>query len=234
MTRAQALSHGSALLSAPSPSPALDAEVLLAYACGCNRSELLAHLEEPLPLLRGWRFRWLIHRRWSGIPVAYLTHEKEFYGRSFYVNRYVLTPRPETELMIEAALGTIHANGSIATIIDVGTGSGCIAITLALELPHLKVLATDTSAPALAVAKKNATHYGVDTRITFLRGNLIKPLLATPYPLLSNSLLLANLPYLTTDEIKGELTSEPRDALDGSSDGLKYYRLLIEQLMTLP
>ena len=243
MTIAQLLNTAERKL-ANSASPRLDAEVLLAHVLKVPRSTLLAQIKTDLSLchfsiradrkmtrkfigprtLAKLRFKWLAWQRKRGVPVAYLTHHKEFYGRSFFMNKSVLIPRPETEVLTECVIRSIRANRAITRAVDVGTGSGCIAVTLACELPHLKVVATDISKAALRVAQKNSAHHGVADRITFLHGNLLEPLIATGNPVeargprgftsspLANSLRIANLPYLLSEEITqpSTLMSFPR------------------------
>ncbi|MBI5466147.1 MAG: peptide chain release factor N(5)-glutamine methyltransferase [Candidatus Kerfeldbacteria bacterium] len=234
MTIGSAAGLAAGRLAKYSASPALDAEVLLSYVLKKDRAWLLAHDQNRLPLLSQLRYRWLIRRRRQGIPVAYLTHSKEFYGRPFYVNRHVLIPRPETELLLEQALGTIRANSSIEKVIDVGTGSGCMAVTLALEAPAIKVMATDISPAAISLARRNAARYGLTDRLTFRRGHLLEPLITAGRSLSNDCLLVANLPYLRPAEVKDELRFEPRLALDGGADGLTCYRELLTQLRAVP
>ncbi len=222
MTRSQALAWASHQLNFNS-SPTLDAEVLLASVLNLSRTKLLADLSKTINLVDGWRFKRLISQRKKGMPVAYLTRHKEFYGRKFLVNKHVLIPRPETELLIEKSLIVMHAslpinpatwnssrNSSIKTIVDIGTGSGCIAITLTLELPSIKVIATDISAAALKVARYNSQLYKVTNRIAFKQSDLLTPLKNR-----SIDLLIANLPYVTKKEYDAnpELKFEPAGAL---------------------
>jgi release factor glutamine methyltransferase len=169
-----------------------------------------------------------------GIPIAYLTHQREFYGRIFNVTRATLVPRPETEVLVEEALRVLRANHNLTNIVDLGTGSGCIAITLSLELPNRTVTATDESAAALAVAQHNAQRLGAE-HIHFLHGSLLQPLRA----LLSSdfgqhTVLVANLPYLSPNEYRGNLRFEPRSALVSGHDGLNLYRQLFQELSALP
>ena len=241
MTVADALNKAEHSIKSASLSPRLDAEVLLAHVLERPRGWLITQVNARLLPWPGLCFWWLVRERQRGLPVAYLTHTKEFYGRQFYLNHHVLIPRPETEILIEEAIRLIRhrwsgasANQVITTIIDVGTGSGCIAITLALELPQIQIIATDLSRSSLQVARINARRYKVNNRLVFFQGDLIQPLVAASGSLLPNSLLLANLPYLTTAELQGELTHEPRTALDGGGDGLRLYRRLLDQLTALP
>ncbi len=228
--------------------PNLDASVLLAFVTKKPKIFLYAHGEKSLTTKQWRQYQSLIRRRIKHEPIAYLVSEKEFYGRTFFVDKRVLIPRPETELIIDIAK-TIATD----TIVDVGTGSGAIAITLAKELKKT-VTAIDISPGALAVAKQNAKRH--HARIQFWRGNLLEPILkkfkiqnskfkisehrsqATHYTLLTtNYLIVANLPYLPTERAKilsaDVKKYEPRIALMGGIDGLKYYRQLLNQMRKL-
>ena len=212
MTIAQLLTSTASWLHT-SPSPHLDAEILLSYVLNTTRSSLLAHPEKKLTPLQSIKFWWLIFKRQRGIPIAYLTHHKEFYGREFYVNKHTLIPRPATETLIDCTLNFIKNNPRlINTIADIGTGSGCVAITLAQELPNIKIIATDISRRALRVTKINSTNHNVPNQVQLLYGNLLTPLikhnLITP-----QTLLVSNLPYLDANEIIGEIQYEPLQAL---------------------
>lgn len=215
-----------------STSPTLDAEVLLAHVLHVERGYLLAHREKRLNPVAVIRYRWLVARRQHGIPLAYLVGYKDFYGRRFKVNRATLIPRPETEGLVERALSLARQHG-LDNIIDVGTGTGCIAISLAAELTNISVMACDVSARALVVARRNARAHGVYTRLQLLRGNLLEPAIRLGL-MTARSLVVANLPYLTPREVQGEITFEPRGALVGGADGLACYRTLLQQLAALP
>jgi release factor glutamine methyltransferase len=225
----KALIIGSKLI-ANSASPRIDAEVLLAKILKISRSQLLTngHKQSSIFLLLLY-FR-LILKRKLGYPIAYLTGYKEFYGRKFFVTKHTLIPRPETEILIEETLKIIKQDTGINTVIDIGTGSGCIAITLALEAPQLKIYATDISQPALSVAKRNAKLYSLDSKINFKHGNILNPILNTLSP---QTIIIANLPYLLPNEYKDEIKFEPRQALVSGQDGLEHYRELLNQLTTL-
>ncbi len=172
---------------------AREASLLLGHLTGYSEAQLLARSKEPLPGATQERFLALIDRRLTGEPVAYLTGEREFWGRSFAVDRRVLIPRPETEHLIEAALA--FELGERPTIVDIGTGSGCIAVTLAAELPAARVLATDFSLDALAVAAANARRHLRDQRLTCLQGDLAEGL-----DLQRVDLLVSNPPYVNPAE----------------------------------
>ncbi len=234
MTISAALSRAAEKLKNASSSSWLDSEAILCYLLACKRSWLLAHTETKLSFWQLWQYRELIKKRNKGIPLAYIVGNKEFYGRIFKVNHHTLIPRPDTELMVDIAIEIIHTNNSIKTIVDIGTGSGCLAITLALTEPKIKVIATDISPAAIKLAQKNSIQYKLNGHIKFFQGNLLTPIIKKLPSALSNNLVIANLPYLRKNEIDDNLLFEPVSALDGGSDGLKYYRELIKQIADLP
>jgi release factor glutamine methyltransferase len=203
----------------------LEAELLMRQALGISRVELYQDLNRELSPEEEADFEQLVSRRLSGEPVAYIVGHREFFGLDFYVDSRVLIPRPETELVVEKAL-TLARERPIATIADIGTGSGAIAVSLALNLPQVKVFATDVSAPALEVARFNCQKHGVLDRVYLLMGNLFSPL-AEPV-----DLVVANLPYVTEGEVggKGLASFEPELALDGGCDGLEKIRKLCARL----
>lgn len=207
--------------------PALDAEVLLGYVTGLDRAGLYREWESVLPAQEEKRFHKLVGRRCLGEPVAYLTCRKEFMSLDFTVNPSVLIPRPETELLVETALKLLPP---APLLIDVGTGSGAIAVSLASVLPDSTVYATDCSPEALKVAGVNAEKSGVGARVRFYQGNLLDPL-AGIVPGGGVDLIAANLPYIPSNDLaglpKGVRQFEPRLALDGGGDGLELYRRLI-------
>lgn len=209
----------------------LDAEVLLSHTLKKSREYLFTHPEASLSTYQLKSFRNLIARRGKHEPVAYLTSHKEFYGLDFIVNKSVLIPRPETENLVEAVIREVGYKKW--TIADIGTGSGCIAIALKKNLPKCKVLATDKSAAALKVAKKNVLKHQV--KIQFKQGNLLEPIKN-----LKIDIIVANLPYLD-DNMKNLLKSsdskgliyEPPMALKGGPDGYDIYRQFYKQLQQL-
>lgn len=212
-------------------SPALDAEILLAFTLKKPKEFLYAHSEKTLTTAQFLKFKKFIARRAKHEPIAYIIGHKYFYDLDFFVNKKVLIPRPETEILVE---NTINKNPT--AIIDVGIGSGAIAVSLAHRLPNAKIFATEISSAALKVAQKNISHHKV--AVTLLCGNLLKPLLKkSKITNLKSLTIAANLPYLTTNQWKKtppEIKKyEPRQALDGGTDGLKYYRELLQQLELL-
>lgn len=208
----------------------LDASVLLEYVLGVGRATLYAYPERQVTDEQERLFLSLLERRANGEPVAYLVGHKEFYGLDFVVDRRVLIPRPETELLVEAALDVMRMRldaGQNPIVVDIGTGSGAIPITLAVEEPRVSTLyASDISTDALAVARLNCERHSVEQRVHLLHGDLLTPL---PEPV---DVLTANLPYIGTDEMAGLAPSvldyEPHLALFSGPHGLD----LIERLFT--
>lgn len=202
----------------------------MANVLGCERDELLAHRDRALSDAQLTHFDALIDERERGVPVAYLVGEAWFYGRPFEVTRDVLVPRPETEHVVEAALDDLRARRKAGLrVVDVGTGSGAIGVTLACELPDVHVIATEISAGALAVARRNARRHGVEERCSFLHGDLLEPLVGSD----AIDCIVANLPYIPTSEIPpapNPVAHEPLVAVDGGPDGLDTYRRLLAQL----
>jgi len=216
------------------PSARLNAELLLADALKLPaRLELLLEPERKLTAAERGVFREHVKRRAAREPTAHILGSWGFYGRNFDVTADVLTPRSETELVAERAVSWAKANGAKLAL-DLGTGSGCLAVTLALEVPGLKVIATDISEKALAVARKNAEKLKAAERIEFCHGDLFAALAPEPRTLnpepRSFDLLVSNPPYIPTGEIAKLLPEvarwEPRAALDGGADGLDFYRRL--------
>jgi release factor glutamine methyltransferase len=205
----------------------LDCLVLLEDVTGKDRSWLLAHPETPLQGQSLQKLDRAVERRARHEPLAYIRGKTEFYGRGFIVNADTLEPRPESETMIELALEVLGSRFQVlaepCNVIDVGTGSGALGITLKLEEPAVEVFATDISKKCLDIAEKNATKHSV--RINTVHGNLLEPL----YNLKPNTyhLILANLPYVPDDfPINDAAMFEPKIALFGGTDGLGLYRKL--------
>lgn len=208
-------------------SPRLTAEVLLAHVLGLGRAQLLARLEQPLAGPDAASYWALVARAAADTPLAYLTGRREFFGLEFDVDESVLVPRPETELLVEVALEGL-ATGP-AHVIDVGTGSGNIGVTLAVKRQAIRVTAIDRSAVALAIARRNAERHGVDQRMRFFEQDLLDP---SPPPA---DLICANLPYIPSADVATLAVSrhEPKLALDGGPDGLDLIRRLIAQSGTV-
>jgi release factor glutamine methyltransferase len=198
----------------------LEGELLLRHTLNIDRVQLYIDLEKELTPQQEEAFRRLLERRLNGEPSAYITGHREFYGLDFRVNPSVLIPRPESELLVENTLA-IARNHSISIIADIGTGSGAIAISLAVNLPQSKIYATDISAAALEVALSNCHQHGVSGRVCLLKGNLLEPL---PEPV---DVIVANLPYVSQPELNPQF--EPPLALDGGADGTKIIKQLCQQ-----
>lgn len=211
-----------------------NAELMVQHLLGWNKTQLLIHFEQPFPEEQRAAFDELVHRRGAGEPLQYLLGVQEFYGREFQVSSAVLIPRPETEFLVEEVLKQKRLFGSSPLLVDIGTGSGAIAITLAAEWPEARVIAIDISPDALAMARRNADKLGVAARIQFLQGDLIAPLLEQG---LRPDLVVSNPPYIPSadcEELDIEVRDhEPRLALDGGEDGLNPYRVISAALPVL-
>jgi release factor glutamine methyltransferase len=233
----------------------LEVEVLLAHILKKDRSWILAQEDYALTMAQQEELQAASKRRKNGEPVAYIVGEKEFYGRSCSVDRRVLIPRPSTEGLILLVLDTLKGEktektirsvdtdivavartrgdmSTVDTVVDVGTGSGCIAVTLACECPHLHIIATDCSGGAITVAKENAHKHRVAGRIDFREGSDMQPLadLCEPF------LLVSNPPYIPeTEELERDVFSfEPHEALFGGTDGTVMLRTIITQAAAHP
>jgi release factor glutamine methyltransferase len=243
----------------------LDAEVLLAHVLGKDRSWLISHSSDELNSNQKKKFDELITRRKNHEPVAYITGEKEFYGRKFKVDPRVLIPRPATEALIDEVKKlyemkfeietprTMEADTDIVifaevfsiqhsafsiqelSIIDVGTGSGCIGITLALEIPDIKIICTDISEDALEVAKENADIHKVTDRITFANADLFSGSGSGWGSDLNPFLVVSNPPYVPESEtLPPDLSFEPKTALFAGTDGLEVVERLYKQCKEHP
>ena len=237
----------------------IDVDILLAHALKISREELLAHDERAVPAFALAKFNSLIARRAKHEPIAYLVGHKEFFGLQFAVNKHVLIPRPETELIVEEALKIINANadgtppspsfskrglntpppfgkgrvGRVPVVVDIGTGSGAIAVAIAKNAPSATVIATDISKPALKLAEHNATLNDVDDHIIFEQADLYPKKVRSQ--IFGMCIITANLPYLPTKVWQKAMPDvkkfEPKSALVGGHDGLKYYDELFHQII---
>lgn len=206
----------------------LDALVLLEDIIGKDRAYLLAHPEMTLQGASLKKLEELIKRRMKHDPMAFIRGKTEFYGREFIINKNVLEPRPESETMIELLKEVLEqrAESREQSIVDVGTGSGALAIMVKLEMPSTEVIATDIDPKCLRVARQNAQKHRV--KIKFLQGNLLDKLTADSLQLTA---ILANLPYVPDNyKINQAAAMEPRRAIFGGPDGLDLYRQLFDQL----
>jgi len=202
----------------------LEAELLLAFLLGKNRAFLIAHADDPADADAAQAAGRLFGRRAAGEPIAYLTGEREFYGFALRVTPAVLIPRPETERLVELALERIPA-GAPTRVLELGSGSGAIAIALAHERPGLRITATDVSEAALDVARDNARRHGV--AIEFARGDWCEALGAARF-----ELIVSNPPYVAASDphlAQGDVRFEPRRALVGGEDGLDCIRRIAAQ-----
>jgi release factor glutamine methyltransferase len=226
-TIAEAFAWARAMLAAVSETASLDAQLLLTQFLGIDRAALIAYPERPLTPEQSATYRDLVQRRAAGIPLPYLIGRRAFYDLDLIVTPEVLIPRPETEHLVEAALAWARGRRGL-WVVDVGTGSGAIAVALAKHLPDAHVWALDISAAALDVARQNAARYGMLERIEFVSGDLLAPLLSRGQ---QADLIAANLPYISSDELDTLAVTrhEPRLALDGGPDGLDLIRRLLDQ-----
>jgi len=223
----------------------LDAELLLTHVLDTSREFLIANPDFKPQASELETFTRLVEKRQSGIPVSYLTGHKEFYGLDFLVNEHTLVPRPDTELMVELVLEkTKSLRPASWALIDVGTGSGCIPISIVKTIQqhdpstslrtNTQTIAADISPEALDIAQQNAKKHDVD--INFFQGNLLEPVFNNAAMLQCNNLIItANLPYLTEEQFQNELSiqHEPKSALVAENDGLALYEELLGQIKKL-
>jgi release factor glutamine methyltransferase len=219
-----ALAAGAKLLAAISETPRLDAELLLAFATRRARSAVLASPERTLDAAGAELFAALLARRARGEPLAHLTEEREFFSLPLAVSSAVLIPRAETELLVELALAAV-ASVQRPAVLDVGTGSGAIALAIKRARRDALVTATDRSAAALAVAHRNAGRLALDVR--FVDSRWFEELGGETF-----DVIVSNPPYVRSADVIGALAFEPRLALDGGADGLDAYRVLFAEAAT--
>ncbi len=212
-------------------SPRLCAEILLADALDCDRIHLFTRFDHTPEEAVLTRFRERVQRAATGYPIAYLIGYKEFFSLRFAVTPEVLIPRPETEVLVERTIGLVREAGlETATILDIGTGSGCIAVALAKHLPGVRITAGDVSAAALKVARENADRHGLGDRITFVESDLFAPLSADFVD--GVDIIVSNPPYLATESETvdaGVRDHEPPGALFGGADGFAVIRRLLAE-----
>ena len=221
-----ALQQAQRQLQATSHSPRLDAELILAHLLDTTRTRLILHHTDLLADNVAARFADAIAQRAGGVPIAYLTYQREFYGYDFYVDARVLVPRPETELLVDMARHAAQRLGA-HTIVDIGTGSGCIALSLAMHAAAPHVVAVDISADALAVAAINRQRLAPPVTVDLVQGDLCTMLRPVP-------VIVSNPPYTLLDDIDANVRQhEPHLALiGGGDDGADYYRRLAALLPT--
>jgi release factor glutamine methyltransferase len=210
----------------PRHEAALDAEVLARHVLGWDRARLVASVREPASVAFANDYDRVITRRAAREPVAQITGVREFWGLEFEVTRDVLTPRPETEFLVEEALEEFPDPQAYISIVDVGTGSGCLAIALATEFSHPEIIATDISEAALEVAQRNARRHGVNNRIAFVHTDMLPTMQAV-------DLIVSNPPYIPRSDatsLPPEVRDfEPEVALFAGEDGLEFYQRLFEE-----
>ena len=210
-------------------SPRFEAELLLAFALKTDRMHVIIEPARPLDEQELARYRDFIRRRRAGEPVAYIRGEKEFYGRLFHIDKRVLVPRPDTEILVQTALRRTTSSSMGGRYLDLCTGSGCVAVTFARERPTCKVFAVDLSEGALAVAEDNAIRLGGVFQMAFLQGDLYEPLRV--YPGLRFDLITANPPYISDPDfatLPADVRGfEPELALSGGRDGLDVMRRVV-------
>jgi len=222
----------------------LDKEILLSHVIKKSREFLFANPDFEISFWQKIKFESLLRQRQKNIPIAYLIRHKEFFGLDFFVNKNVLVPRPDTELMVATAIAEINEQGTEnknILLIDVGTGTGCIPIAIRKSVlsanPNFKMetIAIDISKKALCVAKKNAKKHNVE--IEFLHGNLIEPIFQLSELRTENTeiIITANLPYITEQQFKQEpsIQKEPKLALVADNEGLALYEELLKQIKQL-
>lgn len=214
----------------------LDADLLLSFVLGKSREYLFTHEKDPVESAVQKKFKALVKKRKLGVPFAYITGHKEFYGLDFLVDKSTLIPRPDTELLVEEVIKYLKkfedSEKSLPLLIDVGTGSGCIPIAIIKNnqiAASLDTVAIDISPRALEIAKKNANKHKI--KIKFHQGNLLSPILKLKNNF-ENIIITANLPYLTEEQYKSEksIKYEPKKALVAKKEGLALYEKLLEQI----
>ncbi len=212
-----------------------EAALLLGHVLGWNEAKVLAYPEVVVAPDYALRFRRLLERRLEATPVAYLLGQREFWGRSFVVDSRVLIPRPETEHLVEVVLelDRSHYLGSAPKILEVGTGSGCLAVTIALELPSSEIVATDLSPGALALARRNAKAHGVSGRVRPIAADMLSGLHTETF-----DLVISNPPYVAPEDAPSlspeVLDHEPGMALFGEGDGMGSIGRLLRESQGLP
>ncbi|WP_068792174.1 peptide chain release factor N(5)-glutamine methyltransferase [Brevibacillus laterosporus] len=217
--------------------PRFEAELMIRHVLKMNRASFLASMPDPIKEEDIASIRMLLKRRAAHEPIQYILGEQNFYGRDFIVAPGVLIPRPETELLIEQVLlhsQRIWSAEQPLSVVDFGTGSGAITLTLAAEKPNWQLTTVDISLDAIAIAKQNAERLDVEKRVRFIQGDLVEPILEAGERV---DIIVSNPPYIPStdvDELDREVLGyEPRLALDGGADGYIFYRRICEALPQL-
>lgn len=223
LTIKQALLHSQHTLHT-SQTPVIDAQVLVMCCCGLSRNELITQVNQALSPEQTKHLNTLLEQRQAGTPIAYLLGHKEFWSMKLTVNRSTLIPRPETETLVEQALALIASHTAL-TIVDLGTGCGAIALAIAKLRPDCRLIATDLSAGALAIAKGNSAQHRINN-IEFRVGHWLQPLGSD-----KADFIISNPPYIAADDpclLQSDLNYEPRSALEGGVDGLAAITAIIQ------
>lgn len=211
------------------PDASIDAKLLMRYLLGCQEIALILNRSQAISRYLQESYMYLIAKRTQGMPLQYITKSQEFMGLDFYVDERVLIPRQDTETLVETIVNYAKRH-PVRKIIDIGSGSGCIGISLAYYIKDVKVTAIDVSQEALDVTMKNAVAHGVDDRITAVKSNLLND---CPLDLGSADLIISNPPYISKEECKELMQEvsdyEPRIALTDEADGLTFYREISKQ-----
>ena len=222
-TVSEVLGHAQQMIGKVSETPALDVQVLLAKIMNNSRTWVVAHSDSKLTAHEEKQFQQVIARRAHGEPLPYILGSWEFFGRRFRVNSSVLIPRAETEHLVEEALALLDASRGTQRVLELGTGSGCVAISLLLEMRNIHMIATDISSQALKTAAQNIKEFGVGDRIDLVQMDLFSGLHA------QFDLICANLPYIPSNILDDLRVGrwEPRVALNGGENGLKVLRKFV-------
>ncbi len=234
----QALKWGNETLLLTSESARLDAEVLMAYVLKKPAVFLMTHDNEEVGFFDMWKYKRLISKRKKGMPVTYLTGHKEFFFLDFDINRHVLVPRPDTETLVECVINYLH-NSKLSTpnsqliLLDIGTGSACIPISILKNIEDVRAIATDISENALKVAKKNIKKHKLQSRIQLIKSDLLKDVPLDSF-IDKEVILTANMPYIPKDyQVNPELKYEPQISLYGGDDGMDIYKKLVDQIQDI-
>ena len=208
-------------------SPRLDVEILLAHELNVDRTYLLINSENKINESTVSNFEELVNRRLEGEPIAYITGHQEFMGLDFRVNHHVLIPRPDTEILVEYVINIVKSNNDRVTLLDIGTGSGAIALSIGKYCPNSTLTLLDISEEALNVARENSNILGIADQADYLLSDCFNELKKQKY-----DIIVSNPPYIPTLDIEGLQTEvrvfEPRGALDGGIDGLLFYKRIVE------